>query len=451
MVDLDLLLVDRLIDEKAEREVLGGLLVNPALFGKALEYKLSSVDFYFDTHRKIYDALFELYLENQSSKENVFKKIKGDITKEFISSLIKQAPSDPDYLDRAIWRVKELSQKRNLLFFLIHTSSRIEQEDVERIAKDIIVFLDNFGLKEKKSVDYETLASDIFEFKDRLDGERKSDFLSNIPTGFTDLDMLTGGFGKGELIVLSAPAGMGKTSFMLSAALNIAKQGRSVGIASFKLDKDALYERLSSIMSYVPLKRIRQRFLNDEEMEKIAQSVVELSTLKIFILHSAWFTFSELYYKTRRLKEEKGLDILFVDHLQLMSADRRRNTREEELEEIVRNLKTMARRLEIPVVLLVQTEARKKYPELEDLKNIGKIEQFADIILFLYRPEYYRKHPSPDEMGIAEIIAAKNRQDATDMIRLAFIKETTAFKSLEGQLLQNIYEGFDEDDLDLDF
>ncbi len=346
-------------------------------------------------------------------------------------------------------RVKELAQKRNLLFFFHQLSVDIEKEDIEQVVRSIIIFLDNFGLKER-SVDYEALSSEIFKFAKQLDMERKTEtelFLNSVSTGFTDLDMLTKGFKKGELIVLSAPADMGKTSFMLSTALNIARQGKSVGIMNFELDKAIIHERLLSIASEVPLKKIRERIFYEKDFERITQAVVELSTLKIFILHSTWFTLSEIYYKTKRLKEEKGLDILFIDYLQLINAETKRATRQEELEDIVRNIKAMAIRLEIPIVLLTQmfVHTKDKIPKIERLREIGKIEEFADTILFLHRPEYYQKYPKPEIRGIAEIIVAKNRNGAKDTIRLAFINETTAFKNLKEQNIQGIYDFVDDE------
>jgi replicative DNA helicase len=253
---------------------------------------------------------------------------------------------------------------------------------------------------------------------------------------------------------------MGKSGFMLSMALNLAFEEKvSVAIFSLETSKRQLMLRMLSILSSVPLQNIRRGFVSDEDWDKIVRLGMELSTREIYIDDSPMLTTTELREKSKKLREEKGVEIIFVDYLQLLRTPYRFATRQEEVAEISRNLKALAKELNIPVVALAQlsrqVEQRSdKRPRLVDLRESGQIEQNADLVLFIHRPEVYKKNPTPEEEWLAEIIVAKQRQGPTGIVKLAFMKDTTAFKNLFPIQFNRIEEHQSEEedgDFGLDF
>jgi replicative DNA helicase len=292
--------------------------------------------------------------------------------------------------------------------------------------------------------------------------------ITGLPSGFIDLDMLTTGFHPSDLVIVAARPGMGKSSFMLSMVLNLAFEEKvPLAIFSLEMSKEQLVMRMLSMLSGVPLQNIRKGFISEEDWGKLLNAALELSSRDIYIDDNPTLSTTELRIKSRKLKKEKGVEIIFVDYLQLLRPPHRRSSRQEEVAEISRNLKALAKELEVPVVALAQLSRQvehrsDKRPQLADLRESGQIEQDADLIIFIHRPEYYKKNPSPEEEGIAEIIVAKQRQGPTGIVKLAFIKDTTMFKSLsptysgakrvEPYEQEETEEGeFSPDDYDLDF
>jgi replicative DNA helicase len=268
-----------------------------------------------------------------------------------------------------------------------------------------------------------------------LDKKRNEDrLITGVPSGFLDLDKLTAGFQPSDLVVIAARPGMGKSSFMLSMVLNIAFEEKlPLAIFSLEMSEEQLVLRMLSMISGVPLQNMRHGYLPDEDWEKVLRAALELSSRDIYIDDSPSLSTTELRIRSRKLKQEKGVGIIFVDYLQLLKAPYKGLPRQEEVAEISRNLKALAKELEVPVVALTQLpsqgeQIRDKQPQLAELSE--QIEQDADLIIFIHRPEVYKKHPPPEEKGLAEIIVAKQRQGPTGIIKLAFDKETTMFKSL---------------------
>jgi replicative DNA helicase len=255
---------------------------------------------------------------------------------------------------------------------------------------------------------------------------------------------------------------------MLSMVLNLAFEEKvPLAIFSLEMSKEQLVMRMLSMLSGVGLQNIRKGFISEEDWRKLLNSALELSSRDIYIDDTPTLSTTELRIKSRKLKKEKNVGIIFVDYLQLLRPPHRRSSRQEEVAEISRNLKALAKELEVPVVALAQLSRQvehrsDKRPQLADLRESGQIEQDADLIIFIHRPEYYKKNPSPEEEGIAEIIVAKQRQGPTGIVKLAFIKDTTMFKSLSptysGTKRVEPYEPeeteeeeFSPDDYDLDF
>lgn len=441
----------KFVDLSAERHVVAGLLQEPSLLGKVGEYNLSFADFEDYEYSKLYDIIFTSYLKGKISRAEIIRSAQAEgFSKEFISTLLKEKVDTASF-ERALARVKDLSLRRKFSRLVESLTEQLEQgEDLKKLTNLVFMYLDNFFLTDKKEVDYAEVGLDIANFVQKLKTERQS--LSGIPTGFTELDKLLGGLRKGELTIVLGDTGVGKTSFMLSMALNIAEQGKVVGIANYSLSTDALYERLLAITSYVPLNAIKNRALSQEDLESINNAMAKLNTLKLFIFQGVWYSLTELTSKTKRLKETHGLDVLFIDYLQLINPQTKRSTMVEEYEDTMRVLKAMARKLDIPIVLLVHTHFinHKSGKLLTEALPVKRIEHYADNVLLLSRPELKQRTPRPEDMGIAEVKMIKNLQ-AVETIRLAFIKEITAFKNLANYLINIYTEGDEDDDWDYDF
>ncbi len=287
---------------------------------------------------------------------------------------------------------------------------------------------------------------------------RQSDrFISGLPTGFIDIDTLTTGFHPGELVVVAGRTGVGKSGFMLSMAVNLAfKMEVPVAIFSLEGSKFQLSLRMLSILSGVPLRNLRTGFLSDEVWSDVVLVGTELAESPLYIEDSPRLTVAELREKSKKLREEKGIEIIFVDYLQLLRAPLRRTTRQEEVADVAMELKAIAKELNIPVVALSQlsrrTEQRQdKRPQLMDLRDSGQIEEVADIVLFIHRTSAYKLSSQREE--VAEIIVAKQREGPTGTVKLVFDKETTEFEPLLSSNSKRIEEYNPEDleDLDLDF
>jgi replicative DNA helicase len=292
---------------------------------------------------------------------------------------------------------------------------------------------------------------------------RQSDRLViGLPTGFLALDQLTTGFRPGDLVVVAGRTGVGKTGFMLSIAVNLAfKMEVPVAIFSLETSKFQLVLRMLSILSGVSLRDLRTGFLSDEVWSDVVLVGTELAQSPIYIEDSPRLTIAELREKSKRLREEKGVEVIFVDYLQLLRVPLGRTTRQEEIADISRELKDIAKELNIPVVALAQlsrqVEKRKdKRPQLVDLRDSGQMEEVADMVLFIHRPSAYKLSSQREE--VAEIIVAKQRQGSTGIVKLVFDKETTEFEPLPSSNSKRVerYKPEEEsedssEDFDLDF
>ena len=423
-------------DELAERAVLGAMLKNPESIPAILEY-LREEDFYFETHRQLFSLLCKVWKEKGKNWDDIGLRsyleksgLQDRIRMDWVYALAKEA-AEGQRLFEAIKRVKEKAGLRH-------------------------------EIAQKSQVEYSHVKDAIAEGLAFIDSARNSEGVaSGLPSGFIDLDRLTAGFQPSDLVVIAARPGMGKSSFMLSIVLHLALNEKvPLAIFSLETSKKQLALRMLSMFSGVPLQNIRQGFVRDEDLEKIGNAALELSSKSIYIDDNPNLTTTELRIKSRKLKQEKGVKIIFVDYLQLLGVPYRRSSRQEEVAEISRNLKALAKELEVPVIALAQlsrqVEQRSdKRPQMADLRESGQIEQDADLILFIHRPEVYKKNPPPEEEGLAEIIVAKQRQGPTGIVKLAFDKDTTAFKPLPSSDSQNVEEYNPEidfpEDCDVDF
>jgi len=454
-------------DELAERAVLGAMIKDPESIPTVLEH-LREEDFYFETHRLLFSVLYKVWEDKGKGWDDIVLKgylermhLLDKISMGLVYSLAQEA-AEGHLLLEAIRSVKEKAGIRKLMDLSVEILKNAKEvPDLNLLVERASQKLYEIALKHQSGNLYHVkeVASEVLEFIEKRRNEER--LITGMPSSFLDLDKLTAGFQPSDLVVVAARPGMGKSSFMLSMVLHLALTEKvSLGIFSLEMSKEQLMVRMLSMISGVPLQNIRQGFVRDEDWDKLVRAALEISSGDIYIDDSPSLSTTELRIRSRKLKQEKGVGIIFVDYLQLLKTPYRHATRQEEVAEISRNLKALAKELEVPVVALAQlsrqVEQRSdKRPQLADLRESGQIEQDADLIIFIHRPEVYKKHPPPEEEGLAEIIVAKQRQGPTGIIKLAFDKDTTAFKPLPSSDFKRIEEYKPEIDLpedwDMDF
>lgn len=430
-------------EESAERAVLGSMIEDPENIPIVVE-KLKENDFCVEEHKKLLSVLLELWFEKGSAWDiNVLKdfiKKKGlgnELTEDFLESLVLEA-APPDALEEVCRIIKERSAQRAVIELgieLIHKGKEIKDfhQLIEEVQRRVFAIAEGATTAEFYHV--KDVAEEVIKLIERFRNSER--LVTGIASGFIELDKRTTGFHPGDLIVVAARPGMGKTSFMLSVVYNIAKEeGKPVAIYSLEMSKEQLVMRLLSMIAEVKLNNIRSGYISSEEMDRIMAAAMELTKYDIYIDDTPSITTTDLRIRSRKLRKEKNIEFIAVDYLQLLRPPMRKSSRQEEVAEVSRNLKALAKELKIPVMALAQlsreVEKRSdKRPQLADLRESGQIEQDADLILFLHRPDYYKKNPSPEERGIVEVIIAKQRQGPTDVVKLAYIKEYTKFASLE--------------------
>jgi replicative DNA helicase len=416
------------------------MIKDPESIPTVLEY-LREEDFYFENHRQLFSVLYKVWEDNGKDWDDIVLRSyleKMQLTDKISMNLVyalAQEAAEGVLLYEAIRSVKEKAGIRKLMDMSIELlKSAKENPDLNLLVEKASQKLYEISLKHQPSGYYHVkeMANAVLEILDKKRNEDR--LITGVPSGFLDLDRLTAGFQPSDLVVIAARPGMGKSSFMLSMVLNIAFEEKlPLAIFSLEMSEEQLVLRMLSMISGVPLQNMRHGYLPDEDWEKVLRAALELSSRDIYIDDSPSLSTTELRIRSRKLKQEKGVGIIFVDYLQLLKAPYKGLPRQEEVAEISRNLKALAKELEVPVVALAQLpsqgeQIRDKQPQLAELSE--QIEQDADLIIFIHRPEVYRKNPPPEEEGLAEIIVAKQRQGPTGIVKLAFDKETTMFKSL---------------------
>ncbi len=456
-------------DESAERSILGTMLADPDNIPTVLEY-LTEEDFYIEEHKLLFSIIVKLWQEHGSNWDEVVLRdyirkegLEDRLPFDWILGIYEEA-APINTLETACRIVKEKAGLRSVLELSINLIKDVKElQDFNTIIE--IAQSKIFEISEKTTVTHYYHIKDVArEVIDMIDQFRKTERLvTGLSTGFTELDMMTTGFHPADLVVLAARPGMGKTSFMLTLIHHVAFiEEKPVAVFSLEMSKEQLVMRLLSSMAEIPLQKLRAGYVTDDEREKLLSAALELSKAEVYIDDTPSLTTTELRVKARKLKKEKGVEFVAVDYLQMLRSPVRKSSRQEEVAEISRNLKALAKELSIPVLALAQLSRQvehrsDKRPQLADLRESGQIEQDADLIIFLHRPEYYKKNPSPEEKGIAEIIVAKQRQGPTGIIKVAFIKEYAKFASLATPISESeeeIFEeeeSFSEEDYDLDF
>ena len=438
---------------EAERAVLGAILLENTLFDQTSEM-LTREDFYLENHRNIFSTMERLSsdtrtidlltLREELQKQNELEAVGGVA---YVAALLDGVPRVSSVMHYA-----RIVKEKSLLRKLIHSANEIlvrgfsNEEDplelLERAEKSI------FNISQEKIqggfVQLEDLLTESYANIESL-YERK-ELISGIPTGFQQLDRLTSGLRPSEIIIVAARPGLGKTSLVVNIAQTAASEHQKVvGIFSLEMASQQLVTRMLCSEARVDSHKMRSGYLSKDDWKRLAKTMSKLARAKIFIDDTAGISVVEMRSKARRLKAEHGLDLLIVDYLQLMSGASpnsrgRFENRQQEISTISRSLKGLAKELNIPLIAVSQLsrapEQRKgdHRPQLSDLRESGSIEQDADLVLFLYREDLYKKEEDPDEEGIVQVIIGKQRNGPTGVVKLAFIDQWTKFENLAREL-----------------
>ncbi len=425
---------------EAEQSVLGAILIDPSCMDH-LAGILSAEDFMLEEHRDVFTAMQKMYLRSKTIdvvtlldelvRDGVYDEAGGKDYIRLISEIVPSAANVKDYAEI----VRDKSMLRALISACddISTMAYSEQEDTAHLVE--MAEQKIFAVAEgRENKGFTHIRDALVQVYDRLHllAENKAEALG-MPTGFSGLDRVLVGLGKSDLVLVGARPGMGKTSFAVNLATYAATTTKkSVCIFSLEMSAEQLITRVMSSEALIDSYRLRSGELNDEDWDKLAHAASRLSECEILIDDTTGITVTGMKAKLRRVK---NLGMVVIDYLQLMQSDRRIDNRVQEVAEISRGLKLLAKELQVPVICCAQLsrgpESRTdKRPMLSDLRDSGAIEQDADIVLFLYRDEYY-KTEKDEPQNIAEVIVAKNRHGSTGNVKMGWFGQYTKFTTLE--------------------
>lgn len=428
-------------NQEAEQSVLGGVLLDNEAIHRVIE-SMEPADFYREAHRKIYQAIIDLYSRNEPADlvtvMNVLK-VSGALEEvggaSYLSTLVDRVPSAANVVSYA-----RIIREKAIVRRLIEGATEIAEKGY-RDDGDVDEFVDNaeriiFDIAQKKTkkgfTPVKEIVKDSFKAIEQL-YERK-ELLTGVSTGYGELDRLTCGLQRSDLIIVAGRPSMGKTAFALNIVEHAAIDSKIVcAVFSLEMSQEQLVRRMLCSRAEVDASKLRGGFLAESDWPRLTRAAGILSEAPIFIDDSPALTALEVRAKARRLHREHGLGLLVVDYLQLMRGGYRIESREREISEISRALKALAKELDIPVIALSQlnrsVENRQdKRPQLADLRESGAIEQDADVIAFVYRDEMY--NPESPDVGKAEIIIGKQRNGPTGKTVLAFRNSITRFDEL---------------------
>lgn len=428
---------------EAEQAVLGAMMIDKEAISKATEI-LRENDFYRQDHRAVYQVIVDLFSKNQAvDMVTVTESLKregklddvGGI--QFITYLANAVPTAANISYHA-----KIVEEKSLLRQLISVSTQIAGSGYEG-SEDVNSLLDNaermiLAVSERKiSRDFSPIKEVVMSAVDRIDElYNKKGGITGLATGFIDFDHLTSGLQPSDLILIAARPSMGKTALVLNMAQNVAiREKKAVAFFSLEMSKEQLVQRMLCSEASIDSSRLRIGELEDNDWEKLIWAADGLSQADIFIDDTPGITVMEMRAKARRLKVEHNLQLIVIDYLQLMQGSGKKSSenRQQELSDISRSLKALARELNVPVIALSQlsrsVESRQiKRPMLSDLRESGALEQDADLVAFLYREDYYDKET--ENKNITELIIAKHRNGPVDTVKLFFHKQFTRFANL---------------------
>lgn len=426
----------------AEQSVLGSMLIDKEAVLRATEV-LRPQDFYRDAHKHIFEAMIDLsergeaidlITVSEELRQKGFLDQAGGAA--YVAGLANMVPTAAN-----VEYYAHIVEEKALLRMLISVSTRIAAMGYDG-NEEINALLDRaeqmiFELSQRKTqtgfTPIRTILMDTFERIEDLYNNKGQ--ITGVTSGFADLDRLTSGFQPSDLIIVAARPSMGKTALCTNFCQNAAiRKNLPAAIFSLEMSKDQLVQRILCGEAMVDQQKVRAGQLDEADWNKLSQAAGPLSTAPIFIDDTPGISVMEMRAKARRLKAEKGLSLIVIDYLQLMTSTRRTENRQQEISEISRSLKGLARELSVPVIALSQlsraVEQRSdKKPMMSDLRESGSLEQDADLVMFIYRDEYY--NPDSEKRGIAEILIAKQRNGPVGSVELGFLKEFTKFVNLE--------------------
>ena len=428
---------------EAEQAVIGAVFLEAEAFSTAAE-RLTSKDFFRASHQVIFQAMYELFEKGEPIdlvSVTILLTNKGEIDVAggavYLTEVAESVPTaaNIDYYARIV-------EEKALLRRLIKTATDIVTEsfDKEDSVESVLDTAEKSFLEvaNKKNTGafkpIKDVLINVYENIEQL--HHQEDEVTGIPTGFTDLDRMTAGFQRNDLIIVAARPSVGKTAFALNIAQNVAvRANENVAIFSLEMGAEQLVQRMLCAEGNIDSQRLRTGKLEQEDWGKLTMAMGSLSHAGIYIDDTPGVRVTDIRYKCRRLKQEHGLGMIIIDYLQLIQgSEGSQENRQQEVSEISRSLKGLARELEVPLIALSQlsrgVESRQdKRPMMSDLRESGSIEQDADIVGFLYRDDYYDKES--EQQNIIEIILAKQRNGPTGTVELAFVKEYNKFVDLD--------------------
>jgi replicative DNA helicase len=426
----------------AERSLLGSVLVNNENYYRIVEF-LRPEDFYLDSHRVIFRNMTTL-MENSRAIDLI------TLQDELLRSASLESAGGIAYLSGLLEGIPYLVNIENyigiirdkaLLRQMISSASKTIAECFDQ-AEPADAILDQaeqalFNLSEHRTKSGFVAVSDMEEDTQKLLTKLYEDreMITGVPTGFQDLDRMTSGFQPGDLVILAARPSMGKTALALNIAEHVAlKKGLPVGIFSLEMSKQQLLMRFLCAESMVDAHKVRTGYLAKDDFHQLIDALAMVTRAPLYMDDSSSLTIMEMRAKSRRLKAEHGLSLLIVDYLQLMSGYGRFENRVQEISGISRGLKALAKELEVPIIALSQLSRAPEQrqgdhrPQLSDLRESGSIEQDADVVLFIYREEVYKR--DEENEGKADLIISKQRNGPIGVVKLAFLKQYTKFETL---------------------
>ncbi|MFJ7639727.1 replicative DNA helicase [Peribacillus sp. NPDC097264] len=428
---------------EAEQAVLGAIFLEPSSLTVTSELLIPE-DFYRSSHQKIFNVMIKLNDEGKAvdlitvtEELSATKNLEEVGGVSYLSELAGSVPTaaNIEYYARIV-------EEKSLLRRLIRTATNIAQEgysredEVEELLGEAEKTIMEVAQR-KNAGSFQNIKDVLVRTYDNIEilTNRKGD-VTGIPTGFAELDRMTAGFQRNDLIIVGARPSVGKTAFALNIAQNVAtKTDENVAIFSLEMGSEQLVMRMLCAEGNINAQNLRTGALTDEDWRKLTMAMGSLSNAGIYIDDTPGVRIGEIRSKSRRLKQEHGLGMILIDYLQLIQGDGRSgDNRQQEVSEISRSLKALARELQVPVIALSQLsrgveQRQDKRPMMSDIRESGSIEQDADIVAFLYRDDYYDKES--ENKNIIEIIIAKQRNGPVGTVSLAFVKEYNKFVNLE--------------------
>lgn len=427
---------------EAEQAVLGSALIDGESVGEAAQI-LKPDDFYFSANKFIFQAVMDLFNANQaidfvtiSEQLKINNKLDAAGGIDYLKKLSVSVPTTQN-----VKYYSDIIREKSILRMLIRQAESIskmassEQDTVSQVLErsEQMIFDISSSREQTDIVHISDVLQSSYDEMARNAGNKGG--ITGIPTGFEELNKRTGGFHGGELIIIAGRPGMGKSAFAVNIAEYVSiNLGKTVAIFNLEMPREQIVNRILCSQALVSNGRIRTGTMEPDDWEKICNVADTIAKAPIYIDDSASITVSQIRAKCRRLKQTKNLDMIVIDYLQLMQGSGRSESRQQEISEISRSLKVLAKELDIPVIALSQlkreSEGQKgKKPILSDLRESGAIEQDADMVMFLFRNYYYSKNP--EEKDLAECIIAKNRSGDVDTFPLGFKGEYTKFQTVE--------------------